>query len=100
MPLAMFCVDETKLDVSFPNSHFISENFQFPTFRKDRNSKGGGQLVYVKQGIIAKTLENLETNFSETIFTELFSRKNGVFYLHIGPQSKIRLSFSKRYQAA
>ena len=28
-PLDVFCVDETKLDDSFPNSQFIVENFQF-----------------------------------------------------------------------
>ena len=66
-PLDVFCIDETKLDESFPNSQFILENFQFPPFRRDRNSKGGGKLVYVKQGIIVKRLENLETKFSETI---------------------------------
>ena len=58
----MFCVDETKLDNSFPNSQFILENFQF---RRDRNSKGGRKLVYEKQGIIAKRLENLETIYIE-----------------------------------
>ena len=67
----MFCIDETKLDESFPNSQFLLENFQFPPFRRDRNSKGGGKLVYVKQEIITKRLENLETKFSETISIEL-----------------------------
>ena len=99
-PLDVFCIDETKLDESFPNSQFILENFQFPPFCRDRNSKGGGKLVYVKQGIIAKKLENLETKFSETICIELFPRKNGVLYLHISPQNTKRLYFSKRYQAA
>ena len=67
----MFCVGETKLDDSFSNSQCILENFQLLSFRRDRNSKGGGKLVYVKQGIIAKRLENLETKFSETICIEL-----------------------------
>ena len=91
----MFYVDETKLDDSIPNSQFILENFQFPPFRRDQNSKGGGKLVYVKQGIIAKRLENLGTEFSETICIELFPRKNGVLYLHIGPQNKKRLFFEE-----
>ena len=65
--LDVFYVDETKLDGSFPNSQFISENFQFPPFRRNRNSKGGGKLVYVKRGIIPKRLKILETKFSETI---------------------------------
>ena len=67
----MFCVDETKLDDSFSNSQCILENSQLLSFRIDRNSKGGGKLVYVKKGIIAKRLENLETKFSETIYIEL-----------------------------
>ena len=96
-PLDVFCDDETKLDDSFPNSPFILENFQFPPFCRDRNSKEGGKLIYVKQGIIAKRLGNLETKFSETVRIELFPRKNGVLYLHIGPENKIRLYFLKRY---
>ena len=67
----MFCVYETKLDDSFPNSQFILGNFQFPPFRRDWNSEGGGKLVYVKQGIIAKRLEILEIKFFGTISIEL-----------------------------
>ena len=70
-PLDVFCFDEIILDDSFPNPQIILEYFQFPSFRRDQNSKGGGKLVYVKQGIIAKRLENLETKFSETIYIEL-----------------------------
>ena len=76
-PLDVFCLDETKLDDSFRDSQFVLEHFQFPSFHRDQNSKGGGKLVYVKQGIIAKRLENLETNFSVTVCIELFPRKNG-----------------------
>ena len=64
----------------------------------DRNSKEGGKLLYKKEGIIAKRLENLETNFCGTIFIELFRRKNSVLHLHIGPKNKIRLYFLKRYK--
>ena len=63
----MLCVDETKLDGSYPTLQFILENFHFPPFRRDRNSKGGGKLVSVKQRMIAKRLEDLETKLSETI---------------------------------
>ena len=77
-PLDVFCLDETKLDDSFRDSQFVLEHFQFPSFHRDQNSKGGGKLVYVKQGIITKRLENLETNFSVTICIELtISKKNG-----------------------
>ena len=90
-PLDGFCVDETKLDDSFPNSQFIVENFQCPPFRRDRNSKGSGKLVYVKQGIIAKRLENLETKFSETICIELTNSNKkwcALFTYRLPKQSK------------
>ena len=87
VPLDVFCIDETKLDDSFPNSQFILENVQFPPFRRDRNSKGGGKLVYVKQGSLLK-LEILKNSFSKTICIELFQRKYGVLYLHTDPKTK------------
>ena len=39
-------------DDSFPDSQFLIENYQFPSFRRDRNSKRGGKIVYVRQGLI------------------------------------------------
>ena len=96
-PLDVSCVDETKLDDSFPNSQFTLENFQFPPFRRDRNSKGGGKLVYVKQGIIAKRLENLETKFSETICIELtISKKKWcALFAYRPPKQKKSLFFEE-----
>ena len=44
-PIDVLCVDETKLDSSCPDHHFKIEGCQFPSFRRDRNSKGGGKLV-------------------------------------------------------
>ena len=43
-PIDVLCVDETKLDSSFPDHQFKIEGYQFPPFRGDRNSKGGGKL--------------------------------------------------------
>ena len=42
--LTDLCIDETKLDSSFPN-----EQVHLPPFRRDRNSSGGGKI-----GIIAR----------------------------------------------
>ena len=39
-------------DDSFSDSQFLIENYQFPSFRRDRNSKRGGKIVYVRQGLI------------------------------------------------
>ena len=53
-PLDIVCIDETKLHESFPDFQFHMESYQFPPFRRDRNSKGGGKLVFVKNGLNAK----------------------------------------------
>ena len=45
VPIDILCVDETKLDESFSDSQFLFENYQFPPFRRDRNSKGGGKSL-------------------------------------------------------
>ena len=36
-------IDKTKLDTSFPNDQFKIEGYQFPPFRRDRNSKRRGK---------------------------------------------------------
>ena len=66
-PIDIMCVDETKLDSSYPDSQFHIDGYQFPPFCRDRNKCGGGKIVYVRQGFIAKRLLNLEGNASETI---------------------------------
>ena len=70
-PLDIICIDETKLDQSFPDSQFYIENYQFPPFRRDRDSKGGGKMVFIKNGLIVKRIKDLETKISETICIEL-----------------------------
>ena len=55
----ILCVNETKLDSSYPNPQFHIDGYQFPSFCKDRNKYGGGKMVYIKDGTIAKRLENL-----------------------------------------
>ena len=59
---------ETKLDDSFPDSQFEINGHQFPFLRKDRDNKGGGKIVFLKQGLIINRLKQLETKISETIF--------------------------------
>ena len=46
---------ETKLDASFPMSQFLIKSYVFP-YRLDRNGKGGGILVYVREGIPSKLI--------------------------------------------
>ena len=73
--LDIVCIDEIKLDESFPDFQFHMEDYPFPPFRRDRNSKSGSKLVFVKNGLTAKRVKDLETKVSETICIELTTTK-------------------------
>ena len=75
-PFDMVCIDETKIDPSFPNGQFHIDGYQFPPFRVDRNKKCKGKIVFVREVIIAKRMNELESKTSEIICIELtFSKK-------------------------
>ena len=79
-PTDIICVDETKVDSSYPDSQFHIDGYQFPPFPKDRNKYGGGKIVYVTERFTAKSLANLEGNTSETICIEvMISKKTSTF---------------------
>ena len=69
--LEIICVDETKLDESFPDHQFKIDGYQFISFRRDREKHGSGKVVFVKEGLIVNRIKELETNKSETICLEL-----------------------------
>ena len=46
---------ETKIDISFPSGQFIIPGFA-PPYRFDRNSKGGGLLLYLREDIHSKVI--------------------------------------------
>ena len=48
-------IAETKLNNTFPESQFLISGFQ-PPYREDRNEKGGGLLLYVREHIPSKKL--------------------------------------------
>ena len=70
-PINVLCVDETKLDSSIPDHQFKIEGYQFPPFRRDRNSKGGEKLVYLREGFVAKRIPKFETKKAKTICIEI-----------------------------
>ena len=45
-PIDVLWVDEAKLDSNFLDHQFKFEGYQTRPFRRERNSKGGGKLVY------------------------------------------------------
>ena len=69
-------VQETKIDETFPTGQFIIDGYM-PPFRRDRNQFGGGLLIYVKDNIPAKLVnEHLISDDIESIFIELNFRRN------------------------
>ena len=42
-PIDLLCIDETKIDASFPDAQFNNEGYQYPhpPFRRDRHKNGG-----------------------------------------------------------
>ena len=45
---------KSKIVPSFPDAQFHIDGYQFPPFRRDRNKKSGGEIVFAREGIIAK----------------------------------------------
>ena len=70
-PIGILRIDETKLDETFPDAQFMTENYQFLPFRRDRNNKGGGKMVFIRKELLAERLEDFETKSTETICIEL-----------------------------
>ena len=76
--LYILCIDETKIDPSYPDSQFHIDGYKFPPFRKDRNKHGGGKIVYVRNGFIAKRIKHFEEGFGETISLEFTPSKKKI----------------------
>ena len=70
-PMDIPCVDETKIDTSYPDDQFQINDYQFPPSRRDRNKFGGGKIAFMRQGLITRRLPKFETKVSETICVEL-----------------------------
>ena len=76
-PLDILGVDETKLDENLPDLQFQLKYDQFPQFLRDRNSKGGGKMVFAKQELLVKRIQSLETTISVTMCIEpTITKKN------------------------
>ena len=48
--IGVLMISETRTDESFPAGHFLLPGFSVP-YRSDRDSKGGGVLLYVREDI-------------------------------------------------
>ena len=68
-------ISETKLDPSFPTGQFHIHGFSEP-YRFDRNSSGGGILLYIREDIPSKLILTKMT--IEGFFVEINLRKKKV----------------------
>ena len=66
----IFLISETKLDDSFPTAQFLIKGFSAP-YRCDRNSKGGGLLLYIREDIPSKILTYSSNCAIETLLVEI-----------------------------
>ena len=68
-------ISETKLDSSFPNAQIYLKSYSKP-YRLDRNSKGEGIVLYVREEISSKLINSSCTNHEKEYFlVELNLRK-------------------------
>ena len=68
----MLILPETKLDESFPSMQFNIDRHNI--FRSDRNAKGGGILIYVRDDIPCKLIP-MRNSTIEGFFIEPKLRK-------------------------
>ena len=67
----IFLVSETKIDKSFPVGQFLIDGYSTP-FRLDRNQRGGGLLLYVREDIPCKILNEYSSEKAiENLFVEI-----------------------------
>ena len=79
----ILCIDETILDDSFRDSQFLIENYQFPPFHRDRNSKAGSKIANFRRGLISRRWKNFELKTIETICVEFTISRKKWFILFV-----------------
>ena len=70
----IFLISETKLDDFFPTAQFLIKGFSAP-YRFDRDSKGGGLLLYIREDMPSKVLTYSSNCDIETLLVEINLRK-------------------------
>ena len=78
--LGVLHISQTKLDDSFSSAQFRLKGFCTP-YRLDRNSKGGGIILYFHADFPSRFLNSASTRNIETISVEINLRKKNGSYL-------------------
>ena len=88
----IFCLCET-----FLNQQFSDNELQIPDyniFRKDRQSHGGGLIVYTKSNLACIHREDLETQDTEILWLEVKNNKQKPFLIRGLINSKFGVFYS------
>ena len=78
--LDILMISETKLDSTFPSNQFTIKGYAAP-IRFDRNGRGGGIILYIREDIPARLLTTSLPKDFEGFFVELNLRKKNTYAL-------------------
>ncbi|MCG8113419.1 MAG: reverse transcriptase domain-containing protein [Candidatus Thiodiazotropha taylori] len=87
----IFGISESKLKDMHPENVFFIDGYQTP-IRKDRIEGGGGIIVYIKENIIYKRRNDLESNDLESVWIEVCPTNGKSFlvcYIYRHPSSTV-----------
>ena len=73
----LLLISETKLDETFPEQQFHIEGFS-PPYRRDRNDKGGGLLLFVREYVPSRKINVELSPQIEAIVIEINLKKKEV----------------------
>ena len=95
--IELLAVSETKLSENFPDAQFYVEGNNLPPYHKDRNSNGGGLMVFTKKDLITRRIKELESTKIEIISLELTvsKRKWIIFSVYRPPKTNFQTFFSE-----
>ena len=65
------CIDETKLDSSYPGPQLKISGYRYPPYRKDQSKYVCGKIVSLREGLIARRFRDFEGDTTEIICLEL-----------------------------
>ena len=75
----IICLCETFLNDEFSNNELHLENYQL--FRKDRNTNGGGLVIYVRESLRVSVREDLQVEGVESMWLEIKHKAQKSFLL-------------------
>ena len=91
--LDILMISETKLESAFPSNQFTIDGFATP-IRFDKNNRGRGILLYLREDIPARLLTTSLPKDFEAFFVELNLRKKKILICCSYSPAKFVQSFS------